>query len=134
MLKQTIMVVEDNPANLLLARSVLSRDGYDVMTAPDAREARARLAEDLPDLILMDISLPDIDGLTLTRYLKTQRATAHIPIVALTAHAMDDDERKAMEAGCDGYITKPIDTRTLSLKVHSFLVAPRRSAVAGGSL
>jgi CheY-like chemotaxis protein len=134
MLKQTIMVVEDNPANLLLARSVLSRDGYDVMTAPDAREARARLAEDLPDLILMDISLPDIDGLTLTRYLKTQRATAHIPIVALTAHAMDDDERKALEAGCDGYITKPIDTRTLALKVHSFLVAPRRSAVAGGTL
>jgi CheY-like chemotaxis protein len=116
-----ILVVDDNPTNLKLASDVLGFAGYDILQAEDAEEAQVVLAGTLPDLILMDIALPGMDGLTLTRKLKSEMRTRHIRIVALTAFAMKGDEKKAQEAGCDGYITKPIDTRTLPSRVAEFL-------------
>jgi CheY-like chemotaxis protein len=108
-----ILVVDDNPTNLKLVSQVLEFEGYEILTAIDAEEAQVVLADTLPDLILMDIALPGMDGLTLTRKLKADERTRHIRIVALTAFAMKGDDQKAFDAGCDGYITKPIDTRAL---------------------
>jgi CheY-like chemotaxis protein len=106
---EPILIVDDNPTNLKLARLVLSDEGYDVRTANDAEEALRLLSSYRPRLILMDIQLPGIDGLELTRRLKSDPAHSGIVIVALTAYAMKGDEEKARAAGCDGYITKPID-------------------------
>jgi two-component system cell cycle response regulator len=116
-----ILVVEDNPTNLKLASDVLEFEGYDILKAVNAEEAQVVLAATLPDLILMDIALPGMDGLTLTRKLKADERTRGIRIVALTAFAMKGDDQKAFDAGCDGYITKPIDTRTLPDQVAGFL-------------
>ena len=110
---ERILVVDDNAANLKLVRVVLTGDGYDVRVAGDAEEARRVLQGFRPDLILMDLQLPGMDGLTFTRWLKSDPSTHDIRIVALTAYAMKGDERKARDAGCDGYLTKPVDTRTL---------------------
>lgn len=107
---ELIMVVDDNPVNLKLVRVLLAKKGYEVYTAMDADEAMAVLESVHPRLILMDIQLPGMDGLTLTRHLKADPATRDIVIVALTAYAMKGDEQKAREAGCDGYISKPIET------------------------
>lgn len=106
---EPILIVDDNPTNLKLARLVLCDEGYDVRTANDAEEALRLLSSYKPRLILMDIQLPGIDGLELTRRLKSDPAYGGIVIVALTAYAMKGDEEKARAAGCDGYITKPID-------------------------
>jgi two-component system cell cycle response regulator len=119
-----ILVVDDNPTNLKLASDVLEFEGYDVLKAADAEEAQVVLAATLPDLILMDIALPGMDGLTLTRKLKAAERTRRIRIVALTAFAMKGDDQKALDAGCDGYITKPIDTRKLPDQVAGFLARP----------
>jgi len=116
-----ILVVDDNPTNLKLVSDVLEFEGYDILKAVDAEEAQVVLAAILPDLILMDIALPGMDGLTLTRKLKAEERTRGIRIVALTAFAMKGDDQKAFDAGCDGYITKPIDTRTLPDQVAGFL-------------
>ncbi len=111
---QRILVVDDSPLNLKLARVLLTTEGYDVRTARDAREALDEIQRCQPRVILMDVQLPDTDGLTLTRRLKEDPATAHIPVIAVTAYAMKGDEERAREAGCDGYVTKPIDTRALA--------------------
>lgn len=111
---ESILIVDDNPTNLKLARLVLSDGGYDVRTANDAEEALRLLSSYKPRLILMDVQLPGIDGLELTRRLKSDPAYSGIVIVALTAYAMKGDEEKARAAGCDGYITKPIDPDTFS--------------------
>ena len=112
-----ILVVDDNATNLKLVSDVLAFEGHDVLKAVDAEEAQIVLADTLPDLILMDIALPGMDGLTLTRKLKADERTRHVRIVALTAFAMKGDDQKALGAGCDGYITKPIDnTRVPILK------------------
>jgi CheY-like chemotaxis protein len=116
-----ILVVDDNYAGQLLATSVLELDGFRVHCAESAAEVHACLADEQPDLILMDVQLPGTDGLSLTRQLKSDPATAAIPIVALTAHAMPGDRQAAIDAGCVGYITKPIDTRTLGDQVNGFL-------------
>jgi two-component system cell cycle response regulator len=116
-----ILVVDDNPTNLKLVSDVLEFEGYDMLKAVDAEEAQIVLAATLPDLILMDIALPGMDGLTLTRKLKAEKRTRGIRIVALTAFAMRGDDQKALDAGCDGYITKPIDTRKLPEQVALFL-------------
>jgi two-component system cell cycle response regulator len=116
-----ILVVDDNPTNLNLVSDVLAFEGYDILKAVDAEEAQVVLAATLPDLILMDIALPGMDGLTLTRKLKAEERTRGIRIVALTAFAMKGDDQKAFDAGCDGYISKPIDTRTLPDQVAGFL-------------
>jgi CheY-like chemotaxis protein len=120
---KSILIVDDNPANLKLARVLLDGEGYDTRTAENAEEALIALQSFTPDLILMDIQLPGVDGLELTRQLKAQHATKDILIVALTAYAMVGDEQKARDAGCDGYITKPIDTRTLSDTIAHYFAA-----------
>ena len=114
-----ILVVDDNPTNLKLASEVLEAEGHEILRAVNAEEAIAVIAKTPPDLILMDIALPGMDGLTLTRQLKADPATRHIVVVALTAFAMKGDEAKAQAAGCDGYITKPIDTRALARQIES---------------
>jgi len=119
-----VLVVDDNPTNLKLASDVLEAAGYQVLKAADAEEAVVVIQETKPDLILMDIALPGMDGLTLTRLLKADQETHDILIVALTAFAMKGDDRKAFEAGCDGYISKPIDTRRLPLQVAEILKRP----------
>lgn len=126
-MNETILLVDDNATNLKLAADVLMLEGYSTVKALDANEA-LRLLEGLqPDLILMDLAMPGMDGLALTRLLKADPRYHDIPIVALTASAMKGDDDKALTAGCDGYITKPIDTRTFGRTVAAYL----RSAVAG---
>lgn len=120
-----ILIVDDHPLNLKLAADVLACDGFTVERAQDAEEAQQVLRTRLPDLILMDISLPGMDGLTLTRRLKADSRTRHIPIVALTAFAMKGDEEKARAAGCDDYVTKPIDTRALGGRLERILAQRR---------
>lgn len=116
-----ILIVDDNPVNLKLASDVLEIEGYSVVRAVDAEEAQEILKRKTPDLILMDIALPGMDGLTLTRKIKADRRLMGIPVIALTAFAMKGDEKKASDAGCDGYITKPINTRKLPLLVGELL-------------
>jgi CheY-like chemotaxis protein len=127
----SILLVEDNASNSKLARILLEREGHTVRTAGDADEALAVLQRFLPQLILMDIQLPGMDGLTLTRKLKTDPRTRDILVVAMTAYAMKGDEARAREAGCQGYITKPIDTRHFTADVLGHLsVAAARSKSA----
>src|SRR5437588_3759117 len=121
MSRGTILVVDDHPTNLKLCKVMLSVDGYEVHTAADAEEALAVLGTVHPRLILMDVQLPGLDGLELTRRLKADPATRAIVVVALTAYAMQGDEQKALDAGCDGYIVKPIDTRILAATVAKYL-------------
>jgi CheY-like chemotaxis protein len=116
-----VLLVEDNETNQLLASAVLQRDGYRVNIAASAEEARQVIGEQRPDLILMDVQLPGIDGLALTRSLRDDPATASIPVIAMTAHAMLGDEQQALAAGCAGYIAKPIDTRKLSDTIRRYL-------------
>lgn len=123
-----ILVVDDNEAGLLLAGAVLEREGFQVDSAGSSEEVLQRLKRRTPDLILMDVQLPGQDGLSLTRQLKADPATAAIPIVALTAHAMASDREDALAAGCVGYISKPIETRTLGDLVRGFLGAAETSA------
>lgn len=113
MSKHTILIVDDNPHNLKLARVLLSGEGYDVRTAADAEEALELLDTLTPALILMDMQLPGMDGLELTRRLKLDPVRRRIQIVALTAYAMIGDRERALAAGCDGYISKPIDVELL---------------------
>src|SRR5687768_9765461 len=110
---EPILVIDDNPANLKLVSFLLSSRGYEIHTATDAVSALELLEGLTPRLILMDIQLPGMDGLALTRKLKASPATAGVVIVAVTAYAMKGDEERALLAGCDGYVTKPIDTRAL---------------------
>ena len=116
-----ILVVDDNPTNLKLVSDLLEFEGYEMLKAADAEAAQVILTGTLPDLILMDIALPGMDGLTLTRKLKADARTSHIRIVALTAFAMKGDDQKAFDAGCDGYITKPISTRMFPTQVGEYL-------------
>jgi CheY-like chemotaxis protein len=119
--QSTILVVDDNPTNLKLVADVLGFEGYCIVTAVDAKQAQAIVQRSRPDLILMDIGLPDMDGLALTRILKTNQETRHIIIVALTAFVMKGDKERAIASGCDGYIAKPIDTRKLAGQVAELL-------------
>ena len=122
---EPILIVDDNAVNLKLMRILLAGEGYAVRTAIDAEAAIAVLREFQPRLILMDLQMPGMDGLELTRRLKKDPALADIVVVALTAYAMKGDEGKALEAGCDGYITKPIDTRTLTATIAGYLEKER---------
>jgi len=116
-----ILVVDDNPTNLKLARVLLQASGHAVRTAIDAEDALRQLQECLPDLILMDIQMPGMDGLALTRLLKADLRLAPVPVIALTAYAMKGDDEKAIASGCAGYITKPIDTRAFVGAVERYL-------------
>jgi CheY-like chemotaxis protein len=110
---ERLLIVDDNPTNLKLVSYLVKAQGYDVDTAVDADSALTAIAAHRPQLILMDLQLPGIDGLELTRRLKSAPATRGIKIIAVTAYAMKGDEEKALAAGCDDYVTKPIDTRGL---------------------
>lgn len=125
---ERILIVDDNPVNLKLLRFLLESEGCEVQTAVDADGALQALETFTPGLILMDIQLPGMDGLTLTRKLKADPRTQHIVIVALTAYAMKGDEDRALKAGCDGYIGKPIDTYALPVLVARYLNMRARSS------
>jgi CheY-like chemotaxis protein len=119
--KRRVLVVEDNLDNMTLISDVLLSLGYDPLIAKDGEEGIRLASAEKPDLILMDLSLPKMDGWTATRHLKADPDVKHIPVIALTAHAMLGDRDRALAAGCDDYISKPISLRELSekLKLHS---------------
>jgi CheY-like chemotaxis protein len=116
-----ILIVDDNPSNLKLFTFLLSLPGYQVTTAASAEQALGVLHELVPDLIIMDLQLPDVDGLTLTRQLKADPRMNGVPIVAVTASAMKGDEEKAWAAGVDGYMSKPVEKRAFRSMVASYL-------------
>lgn len=119
--KGTILYVEDNPDNRNLIRRVLEAEDYSVVEAKDANQALERLQTMLIDLILMDISMPDMDGYTLTAKIKSMPGFGGVPIIAVTANVMRGDRERSLEAGCDGYIQKPIDIDTLSQQLERFM-------------
>ncbi len=116
-----ILVVEDNPDNRILITDVLTSLDYEVIVAVDGEEGVAKASSEKPDLILMDLSLPQMDGWTATRHIKAKPELKHIKIIALTAHAMVGDREKALDAGCDDYVSKPIDLRELAGKLAQHL-------------
>jgi CheY-like chemotaxis protein len=120
---EPILIVDDNPANTKLVSFLLTKRGYDVRCAQGAEEAMELLRTFRPVLILMDMQMPGIDGFELTRRLKADPATRAITIVAVTAFAMKGDEQRVRDAGCDGYLVKPIDTRTLPQVIASYVAA-----------
>ena len=119
--KKTVLLVEDNEDNLVVYRTILEHVGFAVVEARDGEEGVNRARETLPDLILMDISIPKIDGWEATRRLKAAEPTRAIPIIALTAHALEEDRQKAIQAGCDGYLAKPVEPRRVVQEVERFL-------------
>jgi CheY-like chemotaxis protein len=116
-----VLVVEDNPDNMTLIVDVLLELDYQVLQASNGLEGVSLAEESIPDLILMDLSLPKMDGWTATRKIKEQQNLNHIPIIALTAHAMKGDRERAIEAGCDDYVSKPINLQELAVKLHKYL-------------
>ena len=118
---EKILLVEDNPVNRRLAQFLLRSQGYEVREATTAQEAFDALKTERPDLIVMDIQLPAMDGLEATKKLKQQPTTADIPVVAVTSYAMKGDREKALAAGCAGYVTKPIDKDTFIKEVSRHL-------------
>jgi CheY-like chemotaxis protein len=118
---QTLLLVEDNEDNRIIYSTVLRHIGYEVVEALDGAQAVALARSVLPDLILMDISIPIIDGWEATQVLKHDPVTRDIPIIALTAHALASDREKAMEVGCDGYLAKPCEPRAVVAEVQRFL-------------
>ena len=123
---EPLLIVDDNPTNMKLVSFLLSKRGFDVRTADGAMEALALLGEFRPRLILVDLQMPDIDGFELTRRIKSDPATRSIVVVAVTAYAMKGDEERARAAGCDAYVTKPIDTRALPAMLEGLLAASAR--------
>jgi CheY-like chemotaxis protein len=121
-MNKSILLVDDSLANLKLTRFLLMEDGFEVRTAENAEQAIQALERSVPDMILMDIQMPGMDGLALTRHLRRDwdGSLRNVPIVALTASAIKGDEQIARAAGCDGYITKPIDTRTFVSQVRDY--------------
>lgn len=120
-----VLLVEDNLDNRAIYRTMLEHAGYPVIEAADGRSALQLARSERPDLILMDIAIPEVDGWTVTRILKEDPATAGIPIIALTAHALQEDRLKAVEAGCDGYLAKPVAPRDVVDEVARFVGSPR---------
>ena len=118
-----ILIIEDNELNLELATDLLEANGFLVSSARTAEEGLRLARKLLPDLVLMDFSLPGMDGLSATKHLKADPPTRHLTVVGLTAHAMRGDDQIALNAGCDGYVTKPIDTRTFIATVKKFIAA-----------
>ena len=121
--KCRILYIEDNSDNRKLVRRVLEWDGYEVVEAKDGTEALARLETEPIDLALLDINMPDIDGYTLTTAIRSNPRFSRLPIVAVTANVMRGDRERSLQAGCDGYIQKPIDIDTLSQQIERFLMS-----------
>jgi two-component system cell cycle response regulator DivK len=133
MTKATLLVIEDNVDNLDLVRFLLEQSDYVVHGASDGREGLHAAQRLIPDMILLDMSLPEIDGWTVARQLKADPVTAGILVVALTAHALPGDRKKALDAGCDGYISKPLDVPNFISVVATYL-RKRRPLSQTGSL
>ena len=125
--KGTILYVEDNPENRMLVRRVLLAEDYSLAEAQDATQALDHLKTNRPDLILMDINMPDMDGYTLTAQIKSMPGFERVPILAITANVMRGDREKTLEAGCDGYIQKPIDIDQLTKEIETFLARSRNA-------
>ena len=117
----SILYVEDNDDNIYVLKKRLTRVGYTVLVAMDGAQGVAAASAELPDLIIMDMTLPVLDGWAATRQLKASPATRHIPVIALTAHAMSGDREKALEAGCDDFDTKPVEISRLLEKIRALL-------------
>ena len=123
-MSHTILLVEDNEDNVTVYRTILEHSGFRVLEARDGPTGIRTAREERPDLVLMDISIPIIDGWEATRVLRADPETAAIPIVALTAHAFESDRARAMEAGCSGYLVKPIEPRQVVAEVQRLLERP----------
>lgn len=130
-LRKKILIVDDNEDSRDLVTKVLKQSDYQIVQAVDGEEALTKVASEKPDLILMDRSLPKMDGLEVAKRLKSNAATNKIPIVAMTAHAMRGDREKALAAGCEGYIPKPINVRTLAEQIRLYLENPGGSSAGG---
>jgi len=130
---ERLLLVEDNPQNRRLAQFLLKAHGYLVYEATTGEEALELARAHLPELILMDLQLPGVDGYAVTRWLKEDATTAAIPVVALTAYAMQGDREKALAAGCVGYIAKPIDTKGFPAAVQHYLAPPRAQGEGASS-
>ena len=124
---KTILIVEDEPKNMKLLRDLLQRFGYEILEASDGEQGVKSAGEKMPDLILMDIMMPKMDGLEATRIIKADIKTKHIPVIALTSYAMKGDREKAIEAGCDGYIAKPIDIKEVLKTIETYLTVKQVS-------
>jgi CheY-like chemotaxis protein len=122
----TVLAIDDDPVNLKLAAEVLQADGHDVIRAADAEQALRLLDQHAPDLVLTDIAMPGMSGLELTRRLKADPRYRHLPVVAMTASAMKGDESRILEAGCDAYLAKPLDTRRLAMQITAILADHRQ--------
>ncbi len=116
-----ILVVEDNEDNMRLVGIIFKKHGLEVIEARNGAEGVALAVQEKPDLIIMDIQLPDIDGLEATKRIRASEADSNIPIIALTSYAMPGDREKALAAGCNGYITKPIDVETFMAEIEKYL-------------
>jgi DNA-binding response OmpR family regulator len=116
-----ILLIEDNEMNRDMLSRRLTKRGFEVVVAPDGESGAAAAMTERPDVILMDVSLPDIDGFEVTRRLRAQPSTASIPVIALTAHTMETDRLRAAEAGCQDYDTKPVDLTRLLAKIDALL-------------
>ncbi len=127
-----LLLVEDNEMNRDMLSRRLVRKGYEVEIAVDGQEGIDRIRESHPDLVLMDMSLPVVDGWEATRRLKADPTTSSVPVIALTAHAMSDDRQKALDAGCDDYDSKPVDLPRLLGKIERLLSADQAPGVGGG--
>ena len=119
--KATVLYIEDNTDNMTLVKRILEIEGYEVIAAKNGAEGLTKAFALLPDLIITDINLPDIDGYEITDTLKRDAKTAHIPVVAMTANVMKKDRENVFQAGCDGYISKPIDVDDLPGQVENFI-------------
>ncbi len=128
--QKTVLLVEDNEDNLVVYRTILEHVGFRVIEARDGEEGVRQAKKFMPNLILMDISIPKIDGWEATQQLKSDQSTKGIPIIALTAHALEEDRQKAIQAGCDGYLAKPVEPRRVVQEVERF-VGPAKAAASG---
>lgn len=118
---QKILVVEDNPDNRQLVRFILEREGYEILEAPDGLEGINMVRKHMPDLVLLDLAIPELDGWDVAAELKADPKTSHIPLVAMSAFTLPKDKRKAMELGCVGYIEKPLETLSFAKEVGQYL-------------
>lgn len=123
--RRTVQIVEDDSDNMDIYTTVLEHAGYRVIQSVDGRSAVEMALSERPDVILMDIAMPRMDGLEATRTLRKNPTTAHVPIVALTAFALEGDRERIMEAGCSAYMTKPAEPRAVLLEVRRWLEGPR---------
>ncbi len=126
-MSRRILIVEDNDLNLKLFRDILAANGYEVVETKEGHQAMALTKEHMPDLILMDIQLPEISGLEITKLIKADESIAHIPIIAVTAFAMKDDEERILRAGCEAYLSKPISIDQLISTISQLLSAPQEA-------